>query len=486
MNLNSLNLRSHRTQLALVAVASSVATAGALAAYNTYSRHRRRRQLQYEIRDALAREEEVVSPDDTESPELKTPPDASTATLVQERVEPIKERILRGDEPEELFREQLARCYALFKEEGMEGIRKARVVVVGCGGVGSWAAVMLVRSGVTFIRLIDFDRVTMSSLNRHATATLSDVGRSKVESMKSSLMKMSLKVEVDAREELWRKEDGGVLLEGADWVIDAIDNITTKVDLLKYCHSNGIKVISSMGAGSKLDTTRIQISDISCTVEDSLSRSVRVQLRKAGISSGIPVVYSTEQPIEDIKLLPLAEEERGKGNVQELTPFDDFRVRILPVFGPLPSIFGLNAAAYVICELAGRPIANPLRIKNRYKTYDKLLRDLRVREEKITGEPINRLPIDETDVAFIFEDLYRGRSLIPPHRIPNKAQLTRWDPNEPLSVHNCIVLDLPEFKKHVDELKEGKRPEQIWGDEVAALVAKKRKEAGEWWERAMR
>ncbi|OCB86991.1 ubiquitin-protein ligase molybdopterin-converting factor [Sanghuangporus baumii] len=466
MNLNSLNLRSHRTQLALVAVASSVATAGALAAYNTYSRHRRRRQLQYEIRDALAREEEVVSPDDTESPELKTPPDASTATLVQERVEPIKERILRGDEPEELFREQLARCYALFKEEGMEGIRKARVVVVGCGGVGSWAAVMLVRS--------------------HATATLSDVGRSKVESMKSSLMKMSLKVEVDAREELWRKEDGGVLLEGADWVIDAIDNIMTKVDLLKYCHSNGIKVISSMGAGSKLDTTRIQISDISCTVEDSLSRSVRVQLRKAGISSGIPVVYSTEQPIEDIKLLPLAEEERGKGNVQELTPFDDFRVRILPVFGPLPSIFGLNAAAYVICELAGRPIANPLRIKNRYKTYDKLLRDLRVREEKITGEPINRLPIDETDVAFIFEDLYRGRSLIPPHRIPNKAQLTRWDPNEPLSVHNCIVLDLPEFKKHVDGLKEGKRPEQIWGDGVTALVAKRRKEAGEWWERAMR
>ena len=73
--------------------------------------------------------------------------------------------------------------------------------------------------GVTNIRLVDFDRVTMSSLNRHATATLSDVGRSKVESMKSALMKMSLKVEVDAREELWRKEDGGALLEEADWVI---------------------------------------------------------------------------------------------------------------------------------------------------------------------------------------------------------------------------------------------------------------------------
>lgn len=90
-----------------------------------------------------------------------------------------------------------------------------------------------------------------------------------------------------------------------------------------------------MGAGSKLDPTRIQISDISCTTEDSLSRAVRVQLRKVGISSGIPVIYSTEQPVEDIKLLPLPDEERGKGNIQELTPFDDFRVRILPVFGQL-------------------------------------------------------------------------------------------------------------------------------------------------------
>ena len=99
-------------------------------------------------------------------------------------------------------------------------------------------------------------------------------------------------------------------------------------------------------------------------------------------------MYSTEQQVEDIKLLPLPEEEREKGNVQELTPFDDFRVRILPVFGPLPSIFGLNAAAYVLCEISGRPIANPLWIKGRKKTYEKLLRELLVREEKVAGETI--------------------------------------------------------------------------------------------------
>ena len=138
---------------------------------------------------------------------------------------------------------------------------------------------------------------------------------------------------------------------------DAIDNITTKVDLLKYCHDNGIKVrhhivpfypthtnicmlallsstkvFSSMGSGAKCDPTRIQISDISFTMYDPLARSVRRRLRLEGVSSGIPVVYSTEVPGE-VKLLPLPEEEFQKGNVKELGVFDDFRVRILPVLG---------------------------------------------------------------------------------------------------------------------------------------------------------
>ena len=143
-----------------------------------------------------------------------------------------------------------------------------------------------------------------------------------------------------------------------------------------------------MGAGGKLDPTRIQISDISCTAEDPLSRSVRIQLRKAGISSGVPVVYSTEQPEEELKLLPLAEEERERGAVHELAAHDDFRVRVLPVFGPIPAIFGLQIASYIACEIAGHSIHNPLWIKNRTKTYEKLLRELKVREEKVLGETI--------------------------------------------------------------------------------------------------
>lgn len=163
-----------------------------------------------------------------------------------------------------------------------------------------------------------------------------------------------------------------------------------------------------MGAGAKCDPTRIQISDISYTIYDPLARSVRRRLRLQGVSSGIPVVYSTEVP-GDVKLLPLPEEQFQKGDVKELGVFDDFRVRILPVLGacllykffsppdrlslttlvgPLPSLFGLYIATYVICEMAKKPILNPLPIKNRRKLYERLLRDLLHRESKFVGEQI--------------------------------------------------------------------------------------------------
>lgn len=117
---------------------------------------------------------------------------------------------------------------------------------------------MLLRSGVGKIRLIDFDQVTLSSLNRHAVATLADVGTPKVLALRKRLEQVAPWVEIDARNELWRMEDGDGLLAGEPtFVVDAIDNITTKVDLLYYCKSRGIPIISSMGAGCKSDPTRV-------------------------------------------------------------------------------------------------------------------------------------------------------------------------------------------------------------------------------------
>ena len=136
--------QSHKSQLLIAAAAGSLATLAIVTSYQTYTRKRRRQQLRDEIEDALARQDSSSQLADLSALSASD----ETAKLVTERVQPVQERLLRGDYPEELFREQLARCYALFKEEGMTRIRKSRVVVVGCGGVGSWAAVMLVRSCV--------------------------------------------------------------------------------------------------------------------------------------------------------------------------------------------------------------------------------------------------------------------------------------------------------------------------------------------------
>ncbi|KAG6852969.1 hypothetical protein C0991_007780 [Blastosporella zonata] len=438
-----MDFHSHKTQLIATAVGASVATAGLISAYSAYTRIERRKNLTDEVHRSLSTHKTSLDVNSLVSTPVPTPQPDEFA----------------GDYDEELIKEQLARNYAFFGENGMGKIRRGTVVVVGCGGVGSWAAVMLVRS--------------------HATAGLTDVGTPKVKCIERTLKQISRWVEVDARIDIWRKEQGGDLLEGADWVIDAIDNITTKVDLLKYCHDHQIKVFSSMGAGAKCDPTRIQISDISSTIYDPLARSVRRRLRLQGVSSGIPVVYSTEVP-GDVKLLPLPEDEFQKGPVKELGVFDDFRVRILPVLGPLPSIFGLHVATYILCELAGKPILNPLPIKNRKKLYERLLRDLLHRESKLTGETINKLPIDEDDVALIFEDINRGRSVIPPHNVPSRPVLVRWDIAKPLTIDNCAVMEFAEAEKHSKEcgtLEEPlKRPENIWGKDVLHVVDRRAEE----------
>jgi tRNA A37 threonylcarbamoyladenosine dehydratase len=135
--------------------------------------------------------------------------------------------------------------------------------------------------------------------------------------------------------DLWTNETADTLLEGnPDFIIDCIDNISTKIDLLAYCHSQNLRVISSMGSGCKSDPTRVQVGDISETIEDPLSRSTRRGLRARGIEKGIQVVFSSEKPMQDgAKLLPLSEEEFQKGSVDELSTLPNFRVRILPVVG---------------------------------------------------------------------------------------------------------------------------------------------------------
>jgi tRNA A37 threonylcarbamoyladenosine dehydratase len=273
----------------------------------------------------------------------------------------LAQRALAGDFDNELILEQLARNRVFLTDGGLDKLRSTFVVIVGCGGVGSHCASALARSGVGRLRLIDFDQVTLSSLNRHAVATLSDVGLSKVQCLRRRLVAITPWVGFDLCLEKFDGQSAARLLgswedgQKPDFVVDAIDNIDSKVELLKYCHDNKIPVISSMGAGCKSDPTRIVVGDIGTSTDDGLSRATRRRLKLKGVTSGIPVVYSTEKEGDGkAKLLPLPEEEFQKGNVGDLGVMKDFRVRILPVLGTMPAVFGYTVANHVICSISGR------------------------------------------------------------------------------------------------------------------------------------
>ncbi|SNX86882.1 uncharacterized protein MEPE_05591 [Melanopsichium pennsylvanicum] len=683
---------------------------------------------------------------------------------------------------ESLIREQLSRNYSFLGEEGMTAIRNSFVIVVGAGGVGSWAALMLLRSGVSKLRLIDFDQVSLSSLNRHACATLEDVGRPKVVCCAEKLAQIAPWAKLEAWVELFRGDEAERLLGGnPTYVVDAIDNIDTKVDLLRFCAERKIKVISSMGAGAKSDPSRVQISDISVTSEDPLARSVRRRLRALGYppippkeaeekakreadalekaqmpkaarrptnkggkkggnkqeldapaastdldrtpvkaspsdelvrkaanssnsSSGasspqtkpsasnsnlsgsliprhsrhvasspsplasrsgsatdltslntpaltngtapasassskamlsalpqaprhsrrassvssfgsgayatpmstpsdemaallppeddadtilrtlddqsdavnvdadslaptqipldrrasqssaaasdatavdlaahsaprsslhetlrrrvseveelspspsssspalsrstsfkpsvanataeaagtteptffIPCVYSTEK--SDTRLLPLDDEEFEKGNVDELAALEDFRVRILPVLGPLPAMFGLAVATYIICEIGGQKM-EPLAFKGRRKLYEKLFQELSVSESRHpvpgtkpavsvdNGGPRHNIPFSVNDVAYLFEEVFRGRSIVPPFDSLSGAQLERWDSTLPLSFQNVALFSRSQAKIHEAQvLKKGRSPVEVWGADAAHMMKRR-------------
>ncbi|GAA5825074.1 hypothetical protein JCM11251_006089 [Rhodosporidiobolus azoricus] len=469
------SLRTPTGQLVVVAAASTAITAASIVAAQSLRRATRRQRLKHLVDDAAGEGEQV---EEDELMDFTRPVGSRRSSMAAASQKTARMSSLEGSKgkkkgtSEVIIRESLARNYAFFGEEKMDKIREKFVVVVGLGGVGSAAAVMLVRSGIKKIRIIDFDQVSLSSLNRHSTATLAQVGTPKVVSCAEYFASVAPWVEVDARIELFEKDKAAELLEGnPDYVIDCIDNIDSKVDLLAYCCKNNIPVFSALGAAAKSDPSRIQVSDISTTFEDPLAKSVRRRLRLEGVNHGVPVVYSTEKPRPDLGLLPLPEEEFQKGKVDELHAMSNFRVRILPVLGPLPAMFGNAAAAYVLQQLAGFRMET-LPVKNRYKLAATLHRQLAASEQKLTGD--NKLPFTEDDMTYLFEEIFRARSVAPPHAFPSRPTVLRWRKDKPLAWDNIVVFDREEGNRHEDHCLVGNEdPEEYWGKEITELVVKR-------------
>lgn len=231
--------------------------------------------------------------------------------------------------------EAFSRIEMLLGEAAIEKLQKSRVAVFGVGGVGGFAAEALVRSGVGAIDIFDNDTVSVSNLNRQIIALHSTVGQPKVEVMRARLLDINPQVQVTARQMFYVPENADeVDLSVYDYVIDAVDTVAAKIELAVRAEKAGIMCISAMGAGNKLDPTKIEITDIYKTSACPLARVMRRELKARGVKR-LKVAYSTEPA-----LTPLFQPE---GEVRRAVPGSTAFV---------PSVMGLIIAGQVIRDIA--------------------------------------------------------------------------------------------------------------------------------------
>ena len=236
--------------------------------------------------------------------------------------------------------EIFSRNKLLYGEEYLEKLKEKTVAIFGLGGVGGWAVEALARAGISNFMLIDFDKVSISNINRQIIANTSTIGNFKTELFKERILSINPNAKCETfnsfytnslNEELFSKK--------IDFVIDAIDTMKSKIELLVYCKTNNIPVISSMGAGNRLDPTKLKICDIAevNTTLCNFSKNIIRQLKMNNITEGITVVTSEEKPIKITKTLNISQVNN--------TEFKKLTVGSNPF---VPSVAGLYIGYYVI------------------------------------------------------------------------------------------------------------------------------------------
>ena len=232
------------------------------------------------------------------------------------------------------------RTCLLYGEEKMQRIEAAHVLVVGTGGVGAYAAEMLCRAGVGALTLVDADCVAESNINRQLPALHSTVGQPKVEVLAKRFLDINPEVKLTLRPEYLEPEQVDELLGSAefDFVVDAIDTIAPKVALLAAALRRRQRIVSSMGAGAKLDPSQISVADISKTTNCALAKVVRKRLRGMGISKGIPAVFSKE--MANPEAVMEVDNEQCKRTTTGTVSY-------------MPAMFGCYLAAYVVNNMKG-------------------------------------------------------------------------------------------------------------------------------------
>lgn len=239
--------------------------------------------------------------------------------------------------------EQFVRTQMLLGAETMEKLQNAHIAVFGVGGVGGYVVEALARSGVGKFDLIDNDTVALSNINRQIIATHSSVGKYKVDVMKERILDINPDAEVTVHKCFFLPENSRDFeFKKYTYIVDAIDTVTAKLELIVRADEAGVPIISSMGTGNKLDPTRLEISDIYKTEVCPLARVMRTELKKRGIKK-LKVVYSKEQPIK-----------RAKNDKEQITLENTGRIKDVPgSVAFVPSVAGLIIAGQVIKDLKG-------------------------------------------------------------------------------------------------------------------------------------
>lgn len=226
-----------------------------------------------------------------------------------------------------------SRTEMLIGKDGVERLKNSRVAVFGVGGVGGYAVEALARAGVGDITLVDSDRVALSNINRQIIATHESVGKYKCEVMRERILSINPEAKVTLHNIFFSEETKSLFdFSTYDYIVDAIDSLSSKLALIILAKECGVPIISAMGAGNKLDPTRFEVSDISKTTVCPLAKAVRIALRKRGINH-LKVVYSKEEPVLKNNL-----DEEGN--------------RVPASISFVPSVMGLIIAGEVIKDIA--------------------------------------------------------------------------------------------------------------------------------------
>ena len=226
---------------------------------------------------------------------------------------------------------QFSRTELIIGKEKQEILKNAKVAVFGIGGVGSYVVEGLVRAGIGNFVLVDNDVVSVSNINRQLIATHTSIGKAKVEVAKERILEINPNAKVDIYQEFFLPETEGIIDETIDYIVDAIDTVTGKIELIMRAEKLNIPIISSMGTGNKLDPTRFEITDIYKTSVCPLAKVMRKELKQRGIKK-LKVLYSKEEPIK-------------------IQAYNELKKQVPASISFVPSVAGLIIAGEVIKDI---------------------------------------------------------------------------------------------------------------------------------------